>query len=62
MKRWIVLRLIDICCKNALKYDLRTDMLLKCDGIDLLYAIGSNVVQRDKWIRRIKWLLNWINK
>ncbi len=62
MKNWIVRRLIDICCKQALKYDQRRELLSKQQGLKYIYAIGSNVVQRDTWLKRIEWLQNSINK
>ena len=62
MKNWIVRRLIDICCKQALKYDMRKQMLLEQEGIKFIYAVGSNVYERDKWLKRIERLQNWICK
>jgi len=62
MKNWITRRLIDICCKKALKYDLRINMLLDQEGIKFIYAVGSNVVERDRWLKRIELLQNWIGK
>ena len=62
MKNWITRRLIDICCKKALKYDLRKKMLLEQEGIKFIYAVGSNVVERDRWLKRIKLLQDWIGK
>ena len=62
MKNWITRRLIDICCKKALKYDLRINMLLDQEGIKFIYSVGSNVVERDRWLKRIELLQNWIGK
>ena len=53
MKKWIVRRLIDYCCKQALKYEQRKEMLKNLEGIKYIYSIGSNIVQRDKWLNRI---------
>ena len=44
MKSWIVRRLIDYCCKNALKYGQRKEMLCNIEGNGYLYSIGSNAV------------------
>jgi hypothetical protein len=62
MKNWIARRLIDICCKQALKYDLRKKMLLEQEGIKYIYAVGSNVYERDRWLKRIERLQDWIGK
>ena len=62
MKNWIGRRLIDICCKQALKYDMRKQMLLEQKGIKFIYAVGSNVYERDRWLKRIERLQNWIGK
>ena len=62
MKNWITRRLIDICCKKALKYDLRINMLLDQEGIKFIYSVGSNVVERDRWLKRIELLQDWIGK
>lgn len=62
MKSWIARRLIDICCKKALKHDLRMKMLLEQEGIRFIYAIGSNVYERNKWFDRIERLEKWIGQ
>ena len=62
IKNWISRRLIDICCKKALKYDQRSEMLLKQEGLKYIYAVGSNAYERDKWLKRVVKLQNWIGK
>jgi hypothetical protein len=62
MKQWIIRNLIDFCCKKALKYELRKEMLVKQEGIRFIYAVGSNIYERDKWLSRIEKLQNTINK
>jgi len=62
MKNWIARRLIDICCKKALKYDLRKEMLLEQEGLRFIYTVGSNIYERDRWLKRIERLQDWIGK
>ena len=62
MKDWIARKLIDICCKKALKYEQRKEMLLNQKGIEYIYAVGSNIYERDIWLKRVLKLQNWINK
>ncbi len=54
MKQKIIRLLIDFCCKKALKYEQRKEMLLKQEGFKYIYAVGSNVAHRDVWLKRIK--------
>lgn len=62
MKNWLIRIIIDVCCKYALKYELRLNMLLKQEDLKYIYAVGSNVIQRDKWLKRVVKLQNSINK
>jgi hypothetical protein len=62
MKQWIVRKLIDFCCKKAVKYELRKEMLVKQEGIRFIYAVGSNIYERDKWLNRIEKLQDIIGK
>ncbi len=62
MKQWIVRKLIDFCCKKAVKYELRKEILVKQEGIRFIYAVGSNIYERDKWLNRIEKLQNIIGK
>ena len=62
MKQWIARKLIDICCKKALKYEQRKEMLLNQKGIEYIYAVGSNVYERDIWLKRVVRLQDWISK
>lgn len=55
-------RLIDYCCKQAIKYDFRVKMLLGQECIEFLYAIGSNSYARDRWLKRVKHIQDWIDK
>ena len=62
LKEYIYRKMIDYCCKKALKYDQRKEMLLLQKDIKFFYAIGSNVMNRDKWFNRIKKIQNRIIK
>jgi len=62
MKQWIIRKLIDFCCKKALKYEFRKEMLVKQEGIRFIYAVGSNIYERDKWLNRIVKLQDIIDK
>jgi len=62
MKQWIVRKLIDFCCKKVVKYELRKEMLVKQKGIRFIYAVGSNIYERDKWLNRIEKLQDIIVK
>jgi hypothetical protein len=59
---WIVRRLIDFCCGQALKQQQRADMLRDLEGIKYMYSIGSCIVQRDKWLKRIDLLEKSIDR
>jgi hypothetical protein len=63
MKKWIARRAIDFCCRMALKYDQRAIMLKNNDTkFEYVYALGSNIVQRDKWLKRINQIQTWIGQ
>ena len=62
MKQWIVRNLIDFCCKKAVKYELRKEILVKQKGIRFIYAVGRNIYERDKWLIRIEKLQDIIGK
>lgn len=62
MKNWLIRILMDVCCKYALKYELRVNMLLKQEDLKYIYVVGSSVIQRDMWLKRLVKLQNFINK
>jgi hypothetical protein len=62
LRDYFVRLLIDFCCGKALKYQQRTDLLHNTKGTNYIYSIGSNVVQRDKWLKRIYLLEKFIGK
>ena len=62
IKVYIVRKLIDYCCKRALRHEQRKEMLLSQKGIEFIYAVGSNVYDRDIWLNRIKYLQKTIRK
>jgi len=62
IKQYLVRQLINYCCKKALKYEQRKEMLLNQKGIEFIYAVGSNVCYRDVWLGRIKRLQLTINR
>jgi hypothetical protein len=62
VKVYIVRKLIDYCCKRALRHEQRKEMLLSQKGIEFIYAVGSNDYDRDIWLNRIKYLQKMIRK
>lgn len=60
---FIIRRLIDYCSMRALKYDQVKNMLAAQDeSLDYIYAVGSNVMRRDKWLERVVKLQNLIDE
>ncbi len=54
MKQWTIRMLINICCKQALKYNQRLEMLLSQEGVKYIYAVGCNACSRDMWLERVE--------
>lgn len=53
---WFIRILIIYCSKKALKYNQLKDLLMEQTKLDYIYAIGTMVVNRNKWLDRVKWL------
>jgi len=63
MKKRVIHILIIYCSKQAYKYDKMSDMLVKQDmEFRLFYAVGTMIINRDKWLKRIFWLQKFVTK
>lgn len=55
--------LMVFCAKRALKYEQMKDMLLaQDDSINYIYSVGTVVLERNKWLKRLLWLQNICKK
>ena len=50
---FIIRMLIIFCAKRALKYDQMKQLLLNEEGVDYIYAVGTMVYNKERWLNRI---------
>jgi len=48
--------LIIYCTQRALKYDNMLKLLMEQNKLEIIYAIGTMVYNKNKWLNRVKWL------
>lgn len=61
--RLIVHSLISFCVKKAYRYDKCKAMLVAQNAsLTYVYATGLMVHKRDKWLKRVSWLLKRIDR
>lgn len=58
----IIRLLIIFCAKKALKYQQMIVMFVNQENVDHIYATGTMVVHRDKWLKRVGFLEKILTK